>query len=395
MGNEDAVTQVLNSPDSTYGRLKSALNHIDFRLTNKKYIRHSKQVILEIRDSQDRELLERDLSAGQRSIIHTLSIISGYNLRNGVLVIDEPELHLHVSLQKKYFELLKEFSRTFNLQLIIVTHSPVFIDQTTIDKTIRFFKNGSTEIVQPKSITGNAQELLPVLQYSNSGRVFFADKVVLVEGVTDEYFLNFFLDNVFRKTGLSKENIEIVSIGGKKNFNTWRQLLGSFKIKNYYVCDFDNVIDFQLLTKSDYDGLSISIVSKLKSSLSDKNSKDAKELLMLLDTYIENPETRNLDDLKELWMYLKKRSLSAKEIVAEFRSSQNDKYNALLNAITEKKSEGIYILTKGDLEAYIGKAKGNLQRTIDFCTNNFEKWQEQENDEFKEVYGILESIIKA
>ncbi len=44
-----------------------------------------------------------------------------------ILLIDEPELHLHPSLQETFAQLLLEFSQ--NAQIFITTHSPLLIKQ--------------------------------------------------------------------------------------------------------------------------------------------------------------------------------------------------------------------------------------------------------------------------
>ena len=45
-----------------------------------------------------------------------------------IVLIDEPELHLHPKLQSDFVELLLEFSK--DSQIILTTHSPLFIKQS-------------------------------------------------------------------------------------------------------------------------------------------------------------------------------------------------------------------------------------------------------------------------
>lgn len=52
-----------------------------------------------------------------------------------IVFIDEPELHLHPKLQEDFVKILFEFSKT--AQIIITTHSPLFIKQVLNDEKLR------------------------------------------------------------------------------------------------------------------------------------------------------------------------------------------------------------------------------------------------------------------
>ena len=56
-----------------------------------------------------------------------------------VMLIDEPDAHLHINLQSRIFHLLKDIADKRGNQLIIATHSEVLIDYSTPDKIISFF----------------------------------------------------------------------------------------------------------------------------------------------------------------------------------------------------------------------------------------------------------------
>ncbi|MCB2230360.1 AAA family ATPase [bacterium] len=52
-----------------------------------------------------------------------------------IVIIDEPELHLHPSLQERFVALLLEFSRT--AQIIITTHSPLMVKQILSSEMVK------------------------------------------------------------------------------------------------------------------------------------------------------------------------------------------------------------------------------------------------------------------
>ncbi len=56
-----------------------------------------------------------------------------------VLLIDEPDAHLHINLQSEIYRLLKDIAVKRGGQLIIVTHSEVLIEATAPQKIMSFF----------------------------------------------------------------------------------------------------------------------------------------------------------------------------------------------------------------------------------------------------------------
>lgn len=112
-----------------------------------------------------------------------------------VIVIDEPELSLHPALQKRVFELLKDFSS--DRQIIISTHSPYFIDIHSIlngSNLIRVVNSGDgTKIFQ---LSNEARDKLKILAKGNlhnphtfgldARELFFQeDGIIVMEGQED------------------------------------------------------------------------------------------------------------------------------------------------------------------------------------------------------------------
>lgn len=55
-----------------------------------------------------------------------LDVLSSLSKENLIILIDEPELHLHPKLQEKFANYLLELSRNEKYQIFITTHSPIF-----------------------------------------------------------------------------------------------------------------------------------------------------------------------------------------------------------------------------------------------------------------------------
>lgn len=93
-----------------------------------------------------------------------------------IVLIDEPELHLHPRLQSDFINLLLEFSK--DSQIIITTHSPLFVKQAMINENVKVKiltqTSTSVQIASPK---------LSVLPYVSSNEVNY----VAFKLPTEEY----------------------------------------------------------------------------------------------------------------------------------------------------------------------------------------------------------------
>lgn len=78
-----------------------------------------------------------DLGSGYEMIFSLIYsyYISTQNGKNLIILIDEPELHLHPSLQEKFVEFLLEISK--NTQIIITTHSPLLVKQFAYNENVK------------------------------------------------------------------------------------------------------------------------------------------------------------------------------------------------------------------------------------------------------------------
>jgi ABC-type dipeptide/oligopeptide/nickel transport system ATPase component len=77
-----------------------------------------------------------ELSAGERQCLILLFMASRWLMPGGVMLIDEPDLHLHVSLQRQLIHELKSLVQAKQGQLIISSHSPVMWEEYSSAQTI-------------------------------------------------------------------------------------------------------------------------------------------------------------------------------------------------------------------------------------------------------------------
>jgi predicted ATPase len=80
-------------------------------------------------------------SAG--SGFHQVLLLLGffYARPASVILLDEPDAHLHVVLQKQIYDRLRSIATARSCQLIIATHSEVLIDNTSPNSILSFFRD--------------------------------------------------------------------------------------------------------------------------------------------------------------------------------------------------------------------------------------------------------------
>jgi predicted ATPase len=85
-----------------------------------------------------------DLSSGEKQLLIILLTVLCQNEKSSILIMDEPEISLHLEWQKELIKII----RTINpkCQIIIATHSPGIIMNGWIDKTLEI-----KDILKPKN----------------------------------------------------------------------------------------------------------------------------------------------------------------------------------------------------------------------------------------------------
>lgn len=191
-----------------------------------------------------------NLSSGEKEVLNFIFTLSALDLKEACVLIDEPEIHLHPQWQNKLIKLFRKLHEDRNIQFIISTHSPVFVSKETITNIFRIYKPHKQTQIIPKEKTkvweeklGKEEDLIDIITYSNNSKLFFANKVVLVEGITDEIIFSYLM----RTLGKDEENIEVVNVNGKENFIKYIKFLDNFKIIPTVICDLDNLWKGKLL----------------------------------------------------------------------------------------------------------------------------------------------------
>lgn len=188
----------------------------------------------------------------QRSIQMTLirhladlKLIAQQNRTTTLLLIDEPELYLHpqaIEILRKSLNILS----TQGYQVIFSTHSPFMITQKDVGNTILVRKNdllGTFKRTTLKSAIPTVEQNAPhqlTLMYSlsNSSNILFSEKVILVEGKTENKLLPLIIEKVTGKTILHHKTA-IVILDGSSNIKKSIQVLSTMDLPTKSIVDLD------------------------------------------------------------------------------------------------------------------------------------------------------------
>jgi len=218
----------------------------------------------DVHDSHGRPIL--DSSDG---VANFLFMIIGIRImpHGSALLIEEPEVSMHPSMQKRFLDYLEVMAKTENHQFLISTHSPYLMNLASgKDDAIALFRvakddKGQTSI-GPVNADSQSWELLTDLGHSPAD-VLQANGVVWVEGPSDLIYLTCWLEKL--APGLVRgKDYEVMWYGGS-NFvhllpdesQRYEDLWQHKKTKDKLIALFNLNPNWAFLVDSDSDKTSI------------------------------------------------------------------------------------------------------------------------------------------
>jgi putative ATP-dependent endonuclease of OLD family len=184
--------------------------------------------------------IDRQGSGARRTLLWiALKIISensktSSETRPHVLLLDEPEICLHPNAIREARNVLYDLTKTDNWQVMVTTHSPVFIDFSKDNTTIiKVEKNesgvikGST-VYRPEKVKldDDDKKNLKLLNLCDPyvAEFFFGGKVIVVEGDTEYTAFN----HIISKNRKKYQNIHIIRARGKATIVSLVKILNNF-----------------------------------------------------------------------------------------------------------------------------------------------------------------------
>ena len=324
-------------------------------------------------------------SSGERELLTYMFAIFALNVRDALIVVDEPELHLHPKWQQTLLRLFVRLSAKTGNQFLLATHSPTFVSPDSIQYVSRVYShNQKSRMVRLNSAAlPDNRHLFNIVNSQNNERIFFADKVVLVEGLSDRIVFERVLD-LQGRTEAGRPTVEIVSVGGKGLFDAYRAVLASCNIEHALIADQDYL---EQIGSEAIKSLFTINAREIKQDVIDNvKSLDGDALVATIDAAIASG---SWEDARAVWEYIK----SARQ---QLRHNLSPEERASLTAyVTDLRRQGTFVLLRGALEAYlpVGYRSKDMDKLIRFVRSD-EFWSSLDADAQTELRDIAALLLK-
>jgi putative ATP-dependent endonuclease of OLD family len=167
-----------------------------------------------------------------------------------LLFIEEPEAHLHPQMQQTFIKNIRDFikKKKWKVQIVITTHSSHIVADCGFEGIRYFDKSGQK--IDVKNLTGfktnivkkegNDDTIRFLRQYMTlyNCDMFFADKIILVEGTVERLLL----PEMIKKDAkdLINQYLTVIEVGGAYAHN-FREILEFLNVKTLIITDIDSI----------------------------------------------------------------------------------------------------------------------------------------------------------
>lgn len=184
-----------------------------------------------------------DIISGGSGFHQTLTLLAFlYGYRPTTILLDEPDAHLHVNLQRSILDYFKRKSFEFGTQFLIATHAEEFVRGVDVGQIISLLDK------RPKRLESNTAVIQAMSDLSNEEvtRLLELPYIVYVEGEDDERILRAWAGACGAQTAIDKICFKTMGGGSKKimqdqahrHFSALQQIIPS--VKRWMLFDFDD-----------------------------------------------------------------------------------------------------------------------------------------------------------
>lgn len=221
------------------GEFKDLLENLKFKIIpNVKEENIYKSLSVATYDENDIEF--NNIGDGKNKVFSMILKSKTYNNdKQKIYIIEEPENHLYVLLQKIYISALLKMNPS---QLIITTHSPYTIDFEKVNQIIKITcerSTGNRTINRFDNINNEDFKKFGYLINVEVAEMLYYDNVLLIEGDSEKYFYSLLMsiDTDFLKR-INERRFGIYAVNGIA-FKTIKELLEKLGIKVFIKTDND------------------------------------------------------------------------------------------------------------------------------------------------------------
>ncbi|MDO8810842.1 MAG: AAA family ATPase [Gallionella sp.] len=183
-----------------------------------------------------------DIIAGGSGFHQTLTLLAFlYGYQPTTILLDEPDAHLHVNLQREILDYFKRKSAEKGVQFLIATHAEEFAKGVDSSQIVSLLHH------KPKRIQSTPEVLRAMADVSNDEitQLMASSYILYVEGESDERILRAWAGTCGALTEIEQMCFKTMGGGGKKNmkdradehFKALRQIVP--EAKRLMLFDFD------------------------------------------------------------------------------------------------------------------------------------------------------------
>lgn len=187
-----------------------------------------------------------DLSGSGRDRLAILAAILTHSKADQIVLLDEPETHVHPALQSRISETMARTRRQF----VVTTHSPSLVNGVGLDQVIRLTKDRrekTTASQVSERVLGSDMwtNLAPDKRWHNPDDLMFifARLVVWVEGPRDAAVMPVWFDQICGAGSTDRLGVRFQPAGGYKGILPRAKLAQAFGIKWVSLFDADVLSD--------------------------------------------------------------------------------------------------------------------------------------------------------
>ncbi len=219
---------------------------IEFALPSHREI-FEKWVAFQVAEAEGITSLPVDkLGAGHRALLRLAVIETLLDLQANdqkyVLLIEEPEIYLHVHLRRYFSRLLRSLAKSGN-QIVFTTHAPELVDLSEPLEIVRLHKksNGFTTVRTVQAATSfDFTKAKRKLRRLGNEELLFANHALLTEGQDDQAVLQRLVE--MRGIDGDVHSISVVNCDSADNIADYVMLCHQLGIDFYVIHDEDDPI---------------------------------------------------------------------------------------------------------------------------------------------------------
>lgn len=404
--------------------LEGAIAHkaISFKFLDNAKDELYKNVQLFVNDGIDRPIHEKGTGIQSAVIIALFSLYcNDYHNNSSLLVAEEPELFLHPQARRVISAELNKFltgSATQERQLIISTHSTEYLKHVDLFNITRVFKDPAGNFTIAKQLDRDTSGLVTMelkrFLWSNNSEIFFADKVILVEG-GEVFLMPAIVDKVTGvRQKLDYENISVARVNGKGSFLIYARMLDCFQIDYLIVGDLDCFKD-EVRKLADHLKLTsvVDDIARIKTAIGQmevdyqriddriKNVEknfDAQVLKSIFEQILDGTADLTGNELRDIVSYMQTRYTKGdrEKVIIDLIGEAN--FAQLQKTLRDNK---IFIWSKGELEHYYQPEVKRLTGSKDikalqlsYTLNEDEQTLEHHMTNIEEIKELVGYILK-